>query len=718
MIVDYKNLSVNLSTDTGELSILRAEDDGRLHELISGRILLTDAEGDAVAFSDFPTGDIPVFPEKTLPTQGHKTVTFKDHPRGYSAQITIVCTADSVAVRCVSSALTATLSGSVSGRRLIPVRTRRDRLNLCSAASGMAFTALDDGIFDIEKDRLIRFDDREKWEISFDFRRGCPVFSVPLSPSALFVLRDHVLENEFAAPYHPIDRSHPFETPPVGWMTWYAVKFDACEKVVLHNARRLKELFGKYDDRLVIWIDWEWCHRGYSGNEDTDNFSPRADAYPHGLAYMAEKITEMGMIPALWCAPAQDARKNRMMEEHPDWVLGKWRELWYVDPTHPDIAGKYIPEVFRQFVSWGYKALKWDFLYHFRYAIEDLHNEKHDPSVPLAAALRAMTRAAADTVGKEIYMLFCGVGGDDHNLDYMDGSFHAARIGGDVFNWKEFTSNVCRLLLRYYPFHNTSFYADGDNIVLREEFNNRAQVRSRVSLYGLTGLPVTIGDRIDELDEFRIDCLRRIMPVVTMTPRCLEPKKLKRGGLMLHVSFLRSFGSWEVVGMMNPGRKPLHTSLDLRNDLGLTAGKFAVYDYWRGKFVGLVDREVKFTTGPLDTDVLRITAVADDAPTVIGSSRHITQGGYEFESVVLSAESLLIGVKCVGKEKESVTLFIPESVRVCRVTASAPAEHRLTGRVMRVDLIPEENRTVELRIDFERLPRGEAPVSGGTDSGE
>ena len=42
-------------------------------------------------------------------------------------------------------------------------------------------------------------------------------------------------------------------------------------------------------------------------------------------------------------------------------------------------------------------------------------------------------------------------------------------------------------------------YADADNLVLREEFNTMAQARSRVSLYGLAGLPVTMGDDLRTL---------------------------------------------------------------------------------------------------------------------------------------------------------------------------------------------------------------------------
>ena len=95
--------------------------------------------------------------------------------------------------------------------------------------------------------------------------------------------------------YSPINKSGWFSTAPVGWMTWYSVCFDAGEYEVLENTRRMKEILGKYTDNLVSWVDWEWYHADHSGKGkgDCDVFAPRKDAYPNGMAYVAEKIKEL-----------------------------------------------------------------------------------------------------------------------------------------------------------------------------------------------------------------------------------------------------------------------------------------------------------------------------------------------------------------------------------------------------------------------------------------
>ena len=355
--------------------------------------------------------------------------------------------------------------------------------------------------------------------------------------------------------------------------------------------------------------------------------------------------------------------------------------------------------MFRQFLNWGYKALKWDFLYHYRYAFEELRNNAHDKSMSLAEAFAGLTKAASETVGKEIFMLYCALD-SDHDLDYMQGNFNADRIGGDVFNWREFTKNVCARLLRYYPFHNTSFYADGDNLVLRKKYNNEAQVRSRCSLYGIMGLPVTIGDAIDELDEYRVHCLRRIMPVVNMTPRELKPKKLGRGRFLLHASFARKFGTWEIVGIMNPGGKMLSGSLKLKEELGLPKGEYAVYDFWNQKFLGIVEDDISFETQPKDTTVLRITPVTKDRPCIIASSRHITQGGFEFENVICTEKAMQLDVKCVEGETEKLSIYLPSNLSVKKTSANVKLEWKLDNGVLFIELLSNATRTASLKIDF------------------
>ena len=90
-------------------------------------------------------------------------------------------------------------------------------------------------------------------------------------------VRENYLASRYRIPFRPINPNLVFKTPPVGWMTWYAVKFRASDEVVMHNARRFMEVFRGYtDEKPVLWVDWEWFHRRYSskGEDGEDMLTP------------------------------------------------------------------------------------------------------------------------------------------------------------------------------------------------------------------------------------------------------------------------------------------------------------------------------------------------------------------------------------------------------------------------------------------------------------
>lgn len=67
--------------------------------------------------------------------------------------------------------------------------------------------------------------------------------------------------------------------------------------------------------------------------------------------------------------------------------------------------------------------------------------------------------------------------------------FDAARIGSDIFEWKEYIQYGVARMLKFYPMHNTMLLCDPDNLVLREEYNTMDQAISRASLYSMMGAP-------------------------------------------------------------------------------------------------------------------------------------------------------------------------------------------------------------------------------------
>jgi hypothetical protein len=211
---------------------------------------------------------------------------------------------------------------------------------------GPAFSIHDDALFDRLTDRALEFFGSDKFRARYDWKASCYRFDyesgLDFGRELFFKPHEQLYRRKYNIPYAPISKRHGFETPPVGWMTWYAVQFDACEKLVLENAKALAEKFGAFAGKLVLWVDWEWNHKAFDGlgEKGVDTFTPRKKAYPRGLAPVAKALEKLGLIPALWIGATNDGRRNALLENIPNgsWPQGRMVRQYWIDPTHPGVV--------------------------------------------------------------------------------------------------------------------------------------------------------------------------------------------------------------------------------------------------------------------------------------------------------------------------------------------------------------------------------------------
>lgn len=579
------------------------------------------------------------------------------------------------------------------------------------AACGPAFSRHDNALFDRLSDRALEFKATDLFHVRYDWKASAYRFDyesgVDFGRSFSFKVHEDYCKRKFNIPYSPIKKSHGFATPPVGWMTWYSVQFKACEQVVLENAKLLASLFGKHADKLCLWVDWEWNHKAFDGlgQEGVDTFTPREEAYPNGLAHVAAEIEKLGLTPCFWIGASNDGQRNHLLKEHPEWILANrpdWCGQWWIDPSHPGVVAEYIPAVFKQVLDWGFKAIKWDCFQSTLNACDANHDKFHNPELSTDAAIRDIVKAARQTIGPDVYMLSCS-GGTERDISVAMDQFSAARIGGDIFGWGDFIANAVERVLHFYPWHNTAFYADGDCLVLRSEFNSLAQARSRVSLYGLAGLPLTIGDKLSDLDEPRLDMLKRIMPVADIHPMDLQQKVRGDAYALVNLVVCKEFGSWNVVSVMNTKDTPLELNLSLQADLHLGGGQtYAIHDFWKDEALGVHADTVQVTIAPMDTIVLRVTPLPG-RPQVVSTSRHITQGAYDLNCLRwdAAANALAGSSKCVGGEVYRLTLHVPENFDLASVDCQEKALFTQAGCVLRVDITPAGSGDLDWKLNFQ-----------------
>ena len=571
------------------------------------------------------------------------------------------------------------------------------------SAIGPASSNKDNILFDRLSDNAIAIDGAKDIRIKYDWKKKKYAFRISTGEAKsqkcahVHVLKN-ILANKFNIKYSPLNRNRTFNTPPMGWMTWYAVKFDACEEKVLKNAKWQAENLKDYGANS-IWIDWEWCHKDFEGGreDETDNCRPDKQKYPRGLDYVASEIKKLGLVPCLWLGLAVEPRLCDFMKENPEVVLAEykwWCGKYFYDFSHPKYLNEFLPQALKNVRKWGYEAFKLDTITQGKIINEKHHAKLYNPNLTQMDLQRNFAKTARKNLGEDCYMLCCAAETDGDILWASD-IFDAARIGGDIFSWKSFINNGVVRALRYYPLHNNQFVADCDNLVLREEFNDITQAASRVYFVSMLGMPVTFGDEFDALDQARINLLKSALPVLDVHPMDIQRQTEFDKILKMNLVIEKEWDSYNILNVFNKNEQANSATINIQNDLDVDAGKYLVFDYTKDKFIGLVESEFDVEFDANESRVFSIRKVLG-RPQIISTSRHITQGAAEIEKCEWSEKDkkLLIKAKLIKDAEYVITLFVPEGYSIDKDLI------KISNNVYKKIITPTKTDTQEIKIQF------------------
>ena len=533
--------------------------------------------------------------------------------------------------------------------------------NCLRCGVGPAATICDNALFDPDTDTAAVFSANGSFTMKYDWDAGMYAFKYTQTSNDFekffsFNIMKDVYENVFHMDYKKYNVNTTFKTPPVGWMTWYAVQFHAGEKTVLENTEFQEKYLKKYGAD-TIWVDWEWYHRNFMGISvpEVNMLSPDPVSYPNGLKYIAEKIEEAGFIPALWVGPTNDPTENDYIKEHPEIVMVKkadWCGLYYMDPTHPEFVNGLLPKMINQCLSWGYKAFKWDCMPHTTQLCDENHDTLYDNTLSTREAMLVAVKKMRELIGENFDLMYC-CSLSQRDIDLACTYFDSSRIGCDVFKWEEYINEGIEKLFKYYSLHNTVIRCDPDNVVLREKYNTLDQARSRATITALAGLPYTFGDELGKLPENRVDIIRRtIPPIPGVHPLDIRTCRADRTLMITSLTSEKPFGTRNVFGITNLTDKENRRTVDIERDLHLEkdGSVYLVYDYWNDRFVGRFTDSFNLCLRPHETAALSVVREVMGIPQIISTSRHVSQGILELKNVewdsvngVLSGVSEVVG---------------------------------------------------------------------------
>lgn len=180
------------------------------------------------------------------------------------------------------------------------------------------------------------------------------------------------------------------------WGSWnYGIFEDINEELILKNSKFIKENFSE-----IKWIQIDHGYQAqipgvtkkdenpiirgidffYEGRENSIDKSK----FPNGMKYVADKIKELGLKPAIWIGLCIN-KNSSLAIEHPEWILKRknGEEISFCDIAYPDISipeiRKLIEEVFKVLIKeWGFEGIKLDF-WTFLFEIKNIkyrNNEK------------------------------------------------------------------------------------------------------------------------------------------------------------------------------------------------------------------------------------------------------------------------------------------------------------------------------------------------------
>lgn len=313
------------------------------------------------------------------------------------------------------------------------------------------------------------------------------------------------------------------ERNPVGWCSWYYYFTRISEERILENVKALSELRGRYA------CDYVQVDDGYQS--EIGDWLVSNDEFPHGMAWLAERIRDAGFDAGIWTAPFLARRESRLMQDHPDWLVrddrGRprfaiWNPVWAwigycyaLDTTHPEVLD-WLRATFRTIArEWGYRVLKLDFLY-----AAALPGRRHDRAATRAQALRRGLDAIREGAGTEAFLLGCGC-----PLGPAIGAVDAMRIGPDVTPWWSnrmargpqrdlhglATKHAIRNILTRAFSHRRWWLNDPDCLMVRDTKTrlSEEEVRSLATAIAVTDGMLVLSDRIERLSEPRLQLLER-----------------------------------------------------------------------------------------------------------------------------------------------------------------------------------------------------------------
>jgi alpha-galactosidase len=519
----------------------------------------------------------------------------------------------------------------------------------------------------------------------------------------------------------------PWKKIPTGWCSWYEFFEKISEELILNVIDYYRKNREKYPIDYIQVDDGYFIHRG--------DWTIPNSSFPHGMKFIANKIKEAGFKPGIWLSPFQISGGSNVFKEHPDWTIrdekGKpighdfdpsMKYSYYgLDCTNPAVI-EWLKTILKTITKdWGYEYVKIDFLYAATY-----DGLRYDKNATRAQALRKGLEAIREAVGKSILVLGCLA-----PIGQAVGLVNSYRVSPDTATrWKAPWQFDCgpalrdtmrNSVLRYFM-HNKFWINDPDCVIARRgkersEFPKSAEieylaqggtitedeVKFEMTVLGLLGGPLIYSDDPIHLPRDREKYLPLLLPTYQAKAKIVD---LLQEALpkILNLKIKKSYDNWDLVGLLNWDDSPKDiqqefTQLELKKNQ-----YYHVFSFWDEKYLGKIKDKVTIKGIPPHSASLLLIKEMSNAPQLISSTIHITQGGPEITGTNWAAgdKRLDISLSHPGKRSGKLFIYVPPPYRYSSMTSEnaelSAGKKSTDSTLLEVELTFKQSAKVSIRF--------------------
>jgi len=563
-------------------------------------------------------------------------------------------------------------------------------------------------LFDKASNTVIRFSPETKMERQSEDQSVLKVTtSVMKGSTFLNLIPDYYTDVLGMPKYVPYDDSN-HATAPTGWNHWLAFYRMVTEQDIVKHADFISEKLKPYG-MVHCQLDDGYDHtdrRLWNKNWDPETF-------PHGPEWLARYIKSKGLIPGLWTVPycysVSDAIPDWFIRDDNGKILMDYQGGGELDFTRPDVINEYWIPLWKEFKRQGWEYYKFDMgntswmWYHYQHNFSDTTKSSFDVSHETMSLFR-------EIMGPEIWYT-------NHPDAYGGrmGFIDVAGCGRDPGpGWRRMNNFLEVISNNTYQNHIV-WYTDPDCIVLRgkptrgdtshyhdegprrnEVFLTFEEAKTCASLLSLSGLQFLSGDDLLNLEERRLNLIKKSIPILPVFPIDLfgRSRYQKHYPEIMDLKINQPSGIYDVIAVTNWKDQEIKRKIQIANELGLDfTKKYLVFDNWEEKLIGMFKDEFEVDLAAHGTRVFTIRPQKDH-PQLLATNRHITgalsvkEQNWDVSGLTLNGVS-----ESVAGAQYSLFFYVPAHFEIDKVTADAK---KLTynldeNRVLTISFTGQEN---------------------------